>query len=49
MKIRFVCFLKMMLVGHVLDHLLDHMLDHMIIDLVTKALQIWFIKNFLLK
>ena len=34
MKIRFVCFLKMMLVYHVLDH----MLDYMIINLVTMAL-----------
>ena len=34
MKIRFVCFLKMILVGHILDHVLDHM----IIGLVTMAL-----------
>ena len=38
-KIRFVCFLKMMWGGHVLDHIPDHMLNHMIISLVTTALQ----------
>ena len=38
-KIRFVRFLKMMWVGHVLDHVPDHVLDHMIIGLVTTALQ----------
>ena len=42
----------MRLVGHVLDHMLDHvlghMLDHMIIDLVTTALQKYFISIFLL-
>ena len=35
MKIRFICFLKIILVGHVLDH----MLDHIIIGLVITALQ----------
>ena len=38
MKVSFVCFLKMILIGHVLDYVLDHVLDHMIIDLVTTAL-----------
>ena len=39
-KIRFVCFLKMMWVGHVLDHMPDHVLDHMIIGFVTMALHL---------
>ena len=34
MKIRFVRFLKIMLIGHVLDHVLDHM----ILGLVTTVL-----------
>ena len=38
MKISFICFLKMISVGHVLDHMLDHVLDHMIIGFVTTAL-----------
>ena len=39
MKIRFVHFLKMMLIGHVLDHMLNNVLNDMIIGLVTTALQ----------
>ena len=35
-KIRFVYFLKIMLVGYVLNHVLDHM----ILDLVIIALQL---------
>ena len=38
-KIRFVCFLKMMWMRHVLDYVPDHVLDHMIIGLMTTALQ----------
>ena len=34
MRTRFVCVLKMILVGYVLDHVLDHM----ILDFVTTAL-----------
>ena len=37
-KIRFVCFLKMMWMGHVLNHMPDHVLDHIIISLVITAL-----------
>ena len=33
-EVKFVCFLKMILVGHVLDHVLDHM----ILSLLTTAL-----------
>ena len=40
MKIRFVCFLKMMSVGHALDHVLDHILDHMIKGFKTMPLQL---------
>ena len=47
MKKKFVSFLKMMSVAHVLDHMLYHVLDHvlyhvlnhMIISLVTTMLQ----------
>ena len=38
MKIKFVFFLKMMSVGHVLDHVLDHI----ILGLVTMTLQLPF-------
>ena len=34
MKIRFICFLKIMSVGHVLDQVLDHL----ILGLVSTAL-----------
>ena len=37
MKIRFIYFLKMMSMSHVLDHVLDHM----ILGLVTMALQLF--------
>ena len=37
-KIKFVCFTKMIWVGHVLDHVPDHVLDHIIIGFVTTAL-----------
>ena len=37
-KLKFVCFLKMMLVVRMLDQMLDHILDLMIIGFVTMAL-----------